>query len=277
LGEEAQLARFGFDGQPTLELAREPGGPGVMSHAEMRHHDRVPTVVRLVRGPAFAHGVRQGDEPIGWLRCKVEHSGKAARASKPERECRGAGKRAPKRGLHLGTDMSRGQEREEDCHVRGHAERSGRVVEHPVRSHEDVGFGYRNNQRARRSGEPSRACEPTGAPVGWCDRMRGTRAARWHYGPALIREQSVFESTARPCADSLRACSPVAQMKLFRRRRTVTVYLDGRKALEFKRVRGPSGEYELDLVCRAGDVSDETVDRVREDIIRRWVWRDEER
>jgi hypothetical protein len=87
----------------------------------------------------------------------------------------------------------------------------------------------------------------------------------------------MFESTARPCADSLRASSPVAQMKLFRRRRTVTVYLDGRKALEFKRVRGPSGEYQLDLVCRAGDVSDETVDRVREDIIRRWVWRDEER
>ena len=180
-------------------------------------------------------------------------------------------------GLHFGTDMSRGQEREEDCHVRGHAERSGRVVEHPVRSHEDVGFGYRNNQRARRSGEPSRDCEPTGAPAGWCDRVRGSRAARWHYGPALIREQSVFESTARPCAGSLRACSPVAQMKLFRRHRTVTVYLDGRKALEFKRVRGPSGEYELDLVCRAGDVSDETVDRVREDIIRRWVWRDEER
>jgi hypothetical protein len=57
----------------------------------------------------------------------------------------------------------------------------------------------------------------------------------------------------------------------------VIVYLDGRKALKFKRVRRASGERALRLVRRSAGIPDETVRRVREDILRRWELRDEER
>jgi hypothetical protein len=66
-------------------------------------------------------------------------------------------------------------------------------------------------------------------------------------------------------------------MKLFGRRRTVIVYLDGRKALKFKRARGANGERVLHLVRRAPNIPEETVRLIREDILRRWTWRDEER
>ena len=65
-------------------------------------------------------------------------------------------------------------------------------------------------------------------------------------------------------------------MNLFRRR-TVTVYLDGQKALKFKRVRGLNGERSLDLIHRAPGISDERVGRIRDDILRRWALRDGER
>jgi hypothetical protein len=54
------------------------------------------------------------------------------------------------------------------------------------------------------------------------------------------------------------------------------VYLEGREALRFRRVRGPSGEPALDLVYRAPDVPDDVVAGVRDDILRRWHHREDD-
>lgn len=61
-----------------------------------------------------------------------------------------------------------------------------------------------------------------------------------------------------------------------RLRRTVTVYLDGRKALRFRRIRCADGSRDLRLVFRAPDVTDDTVAAARADILQRWRWRDED-
>jgi hypothetical protein len=59
-------------------------------------------------------------------------------------------------------------------------------------------------------------------------------------------------------------------------RRTVTVYVDGRKALRFRRTRGPGGTRDVRLVFRRDGVPDDVVDRTRADILRRWTWREED-
>jgi len=65
-------------------------------------------------------------------------------------------------------------------------------------------------------------------------------------------------------------------MRRLFRRRTVRVYLEGREALRFRRVRGASGEPALDLVYGAPDVPDDVVARVRDDILRRWHYREDD-